>query len=116
MKYLLLSLMVVTLVAACEPLAGGEDPYYTPEGDMQTSPPAGLLQPPAVRTSIRCMEFLNQTVELRRDIVLKQFEYFEAVRRPESQAEAFTLEAELRDLLDQLYILAPPECMKRPRF
>lgn len=52
--------------------------------------------------------FLDGTADLRRDINNKRFEYFEAVRNPETTPDTITrLENELRELQEKLYGKSP---------
>lgn len=52
--------------------------------------------------------FLNETEALRREITLKRFEYFEAVRRQDTSAELiFRIQDDLRRLMSTLYDRAP---------
>ncbi len=53
-------------------------------------------------------KFLDETVELRKALLLKRFEYFEAVRNPDTPTEAIMkLTQELRKIMSQLYEKAP---------
>jgi hypothetical protein len=59
----------------------------------------------------QCMDFLDDTKELRRELVLKQFEYFEAARMPEVDTEeVIRLEGEIAELRDKILKKAPLEC------
>jgi len=53
-------------------------------------------------------KFLDETVEMRRTLLLKRFEYFEAVRNPDTPTETIMkLTQELRKIMSQLYEKAP---------
>jgi hypothetical protein len=96
--------------------AGDYDAY----DDPYTSGAEGIfdsrsLDPLFFFRTIRCDGFLDRTVDLRRQILLKQFEHFEAARKPEFQVRALRIEDEVRDLMQELYILAPPGCLP-PRY
>ena len=53
-------------------------------------------------------KFLDQTVESRKELHEKQFEYAEAIRNPNTKPETITkLEKEITDLQEKLYTKAP---------
>lgn len=53
-------------------------------------------------------DFLDETVELRKKLHDKRFEYFEARRNPETDAGTLTgLEKEIREMQDKIYEKAP---------
>lgn len=59
-------------------------------------------------TSENDQKFLNETSDLRKELNDKKFEYFEAVRDPETKTETVTkLERDIRDLEDKIYQKAP---------
>jgi hypothetical protein len=59
----------------------------------------------------QCMDFLDETRELRRQLLLKRFEYVEEKRRPEPSEEVLLrLEAEMSELANDIYDRAPFEC------
>lgn len=52
----------------------------------------------------RVREFMDETVELRRKLLLKKFEYFEALRNPDTKRETLRkLEGEMGELWSELY-------------
>jgi hypothetical protein len=52
----------------------------------------------------RMREFMDETVELRRKLVLKKFEYFEALRNPDTKRETLRkLQGEMGELWSELY-------------
>ncbi len=53
-------------------------------------------------------DFLDETSELRKKLHDKRFEYFEARRNPETDAETLTgLEKEIREIQEKIYEKAP---------
>ena len=53
-------------------------------------------------------KFLDETVEARKQLHDKQFEYAEAIRNPNTKPETITeLEKEITDLQEKLYAKAP---------
>ncbi len=53
-------------------------------------------------------KFLDETADIRKELHEKKFEYFEALRDPETSAKTITkLEKDLRDLQEKLYAKAP---------
>jgi hypothetical protein len=118
MRYLL-STLVVILMVSCAPLegfdeGGNPDDYSSFEAPgMERYRQWWQMDRPPFFTHIRCRDFLDGTVDLRRKIVLKQFELFEAARVPEGIARAPQIEVQLTNMLDELYVIAPPECMER---
>lgn len=53
-------------------------------------------------------EFLDETVDLRKELNEKRFDYFEAKRNPKTDPETVAkLEKELRELRDQLHAQVP---------
>ncbi len=58
-----------------------------------------------------CQKFLDDTVNLRKDLHSKIFEYFEAIRSLKTTGEtASKLEKEIRDLQELIYAKAPLGC------
>lgn len=54
-------------------------------------------------------KFLDETVELRKELMLKRFEYFEALRNPDTPAEKLgQLQRDLLKLSQRLYRKLPP--------
>lgn len=59
----------------------------------------------------QCMDFLVDTREMRRRLLLKRFEYMEEKRKQEpSPRVLLRLEAEMGGLANEIYDLAPLEC------
>jgi hypothetical protein len=53
-------------------------------------------------------KFLNETVDLRKEIHNKRFEYFEALRNPKTKPETITkLEKEIQELQNKIYEKTP---------
>lgn len=53
-------------------------------------------------------KFLNETAELRKELHNKRFEYFEALRNPETKVETITkLEKQIGSLQDKIFEKAP---------
>ena len=53
-------------------------------------------------------KFLDETADVRKELNNKKFEYFEAVRNPNTKTETVTkLERDIRELEDKIYQKAP---------
>jgi len=114
-QLIVLAMFTFLLLTACVPLADVDQGEVLDEPYPSDNPYDRRLSVPTPGEEdffryIRCRKFLDETVRLRRKIVIKQFEFFETARKQELQAEAFEKESELRNLMDELYILTPPDC------
>lgn len=58
----------------------------------------------------QCTQFLDETKDLRKNLLIKRFEYFEAARKPETTSDALKLEEEIKQLGFEIYQKAPFEC------
>ena len=64
--------------------------------------------------SAECQKFHDDTVQLRKQLHEKRFDYFEASRNPKTAAEDLTkIEKEIKDLQDKLYLKAPVGCRRQ---
>jgi hypothetical protein len=53
-------------------------------------------------------KFFDETADLRKELHNKKFEYFEAIRNPETDTETVTkLEQEIREIQEKIYEKAP---------
>ena len=65
-----------------------------------------------IRQSEACQEFLDNTVELRKELNDKRFVYHEAIRDPEAKPEdIMILEKDLTDLQEKISSKRPLECI-----
>jgi hypothetical protein len=61
--------------------------------------------------SPECQKFHDDTVQLRKQLHEKRFDYFEASRNPKTTGEDLTkIEKEIKDLQENLYLKAPVGC------
>ena len=61
--------------------------------------------------SPECNKFYDDTIQLRKQLHDKQFEYLEIARNPKTTgAQLSRIEAEVRDLQNQIYLKAPLGC------
>ena len=61
--------------------------------------------------SPECQKFYDDTVQLRKQLHEKRFDYFEAFRNPKTTGEDITkIENEIEDLQEKLYLKAPVGC------
>jgi hypothetical protein len=61
-------------------------------------------------------KFLDETADLRKELHSKKFEYFEAVRNPETDSTTITkLEKEIREIQEKIYEKAPRTAYKGGR-
>ena len=61
--------------------------------------------------SPECQKFYDYTVQLRKQLHEKRFDYFEAFRNPKTTGEDITkIENEIEDLQEKLYLKAPVGC------
>ncbi len=59
-----------------------------------------------------CRKFMDESTGLRKDLHIKRFEYFEAIRNPKTDPETVAkLEKEIRDLQEKIYSKAPQGCV-----
>ena len=62
-------------------------------------------------------KFLDETRDLRKDLQSKRFEYFEAIRNPETTPETIAkLEKEITELQQKIYEKAPKTAFRGGRF
>lgn len=65
-----------------------------------------------MQQSQACQDFLDQTVEMRKEVNDKRFAYHEAIRDPESTTDNVTkLENDLKELQDKVSSKRPIECI-----
>jgi hypothetical protein len=65
-----------------------------------------------IQQSRACQEFLDETVELRKELNDKRFMYHEAIRNPESTKEEITkLENDLEEIQNKISARRPLECI-----
>jgi hypothetical protein len=65
-----------------------------------------------MKQSKACQKFLDETVELRKELNNKRFAYHEAIRDPESTTDEVTkLENDLKELQDTISEKRPLECI-----
>ena len=61
--------------------------------------------------SPECQKFHDDTVQLRKQLHEKRFDYFEASRNPKTTGKDLSkIENEIKDLQDKLYLKAPVGC------
>ena len=60
--------------------------------------------------SPECQEFYNQTVDLRKELNEKRFDYFETKRNPTATEEATRLEQDIKELREKISAKASPGC------
>jgi hypothetical protein len=71
----------------------------------------GMMGPGYYQQNEACQKFLDETAGTRKDFHNKRYEYFEAIRNPQTTPEtAAKLEKELRDLHEKIYANAPQGC------
>jgi hypothetical protein len=64
-----------------------------------------------LRQNAECRKYYNDTVDLRREMNNKRFEYFEAIRNPKTSPENMkVLDNEVNDLRNKLYEKIPRGC------
>lgn len=74
-------------------------------------PGSGRYPGDVYRGSNECRKFFDETVKERRDLELKRFEYFEAVRNPGVDAETVgRLAREMHEIRQEIAKKAPPGC------
>lgn len=71
----------------------------------------GMMGPGYYGQSEACQKFMNDTAEQRKELINKRFDYFEAIRNPNTTPEAAAnLEKELRETQEKIYSKAPQRC------
>ena len=71
----------------------------------------GMMGPGYYGQSEACQNFMNDTVEQRKELMNKRYDYFEAIRNPKTTPEtAAQLEKELREAQGKIYSKAPQGC------
>ncbi len=74
-------------------------------------PGYGRYQEPAYRGSDECRKFFDETVKERKNLELKRFEYYEAMRDPGTDAETIgRLARELHEIRQEIAKKAPAGC------
>ncbi len=120
MKKVLVTLMVVG-VLALGAVAFAHGPDWFVGGHMMGPGYGGYMMGPAMMgwtggygpgtcfgTTVYDQKFLDETRDLRKKLHEKRFEYFEALRNPETKPETITkLEKEIFELQQKLYEKAP---------
>lgn len=99
--------------ASCATLAGSDEPgAELPPPDFESSFMTETGEPVWMRFQMypECTRFLDDTVDRRRELHLKRFEWFEAARKAETAANAMRLEAEMRQLGFELNQRSPVTC------
>jgi mono/diheme cytochrome c family protein len=71
----------------------------------------GMMGPGYYGYSPECQKFYDETLDLRKELNNKRFEYFEALRNPKTTGEDVAkLEREMNGLQNKIYSKAPFEC------
>jgi|Deesub1362A_J573_1020465.scaffolds.fasta_scaffold00027_30 hypothetical protein len=76
--------------------------------------PGWGAMPPGIGSAYfrQCNDFLDNTKDLRKELLLKRFDYFEAVRDPDTPLDTIMdLEQDIENLMAQLYVEMPAECV-----
>ena len=115
-----ISLGVCVLAAATTVAAAGSQPYqvWIPWEAAKANncdenpamPRTAIMGMPGMWLS-QCVDFLDETLETRRELYMKHFELFELGRKPEPDTErVIGLQAEITRLTIEIYKAAPDEC------
>lgn len=74
--------------------------------------PGGMEEPLWLKYQMypECTQFLDETVDLRRQYHIKMFDYFEAARKPETSGRAMFIEQEMRRIFLSIDARAPMRC------
>lgn len=71
----------------------------------------GMMGPGYYQQNEACQKFLDDTAGTRKELNMKRYEYFEAIRNPKTTPETVAkLEKELRDIQEKVYSKAPQGC------
>ncbi len=108
MKKAVIGLTLVTLVLIGVVVYAHSPGWWGPGGDMMGPGYGGHMMSWGGPGYGYDQKFLNETTELRKELHNKRFEYFEALRNPETTKETITnLEKEIGKLQDKVYEKAP---------